>query len=341
MHRLAPAALSCCLVLTAIATPEAAAAAGSTLVDCRQGASLQAAIDAAAPGDSLIVTGTCIGNFVITKDLTLAGQGSDAALRGVDRVVLQISETNPTVAISGLAISGGIYGVLMFGTLTMRDVTVSNTNAAGVRVAGGSLAAYDSAIRDNRLNGLEIDAGQRANLVHSVVSGNGEIGLLNRGSTIVSRSRFSDNRSANITNGNGQRSDVPQAHLVLSHSTVTRAPKGIYNDIGSTMLLSHVTVTRHDDPSGLEPSNYDGAGILNVGSLTVEHSRVTRNEARHDGGGIYNAQLGEATGVVSLRDTVVNENTAGHSGGGIHNAGTVTRHGGKLKRNTPNGCTGC
>src|SRR5438128_1742211 len=34
---------------------------------------LQAAIQAAAPGDTLSVHGTCVGHFVIAKDLTLVG----------------------------------------------------------------------------------------------------------------------------------------------------------------------------------------------------------------------------------------------------------------------------
>ena len=48
---------------------------GPTAVDCTTDPSaLQPAINAAAAGQTLDITGTCIGTFTVSKDLTLEGQ---------------------------------------------------------------------------------------------------------------------------------------------------------------------------------------------------------------------------------------------------------------------------
>jgi nitrous oxidase accessory protein NosD len=65
-------------VLTAMPVQAGSAAGGPPCLVSTEGSgpparSLQAAIDAAAAGDTLIVKGTCIGTAMITKDLTLRG----------------------------------------------------------------------------------------------------------------------------------------------------------------------------------------------------------------------------------------------------------------------------
>src|SRR5438093_682002 len=57
------------------------AAAAPILVDCGSGGDLAAALAAAPPGATIVVQGTCVGNFTLAKDVTLRGQ-SGATLDG-------------------------------------------------------------------------------------------------------------------------------------------------------------------------------------------------------------------------------------------------------------------
>ncbi|MHC5614945.1 MAG: autotransporter outer membrane beta-barrel domain-containing protein [Nostoc sp.] len=61
----------------------------------------------------------------------------------------------------------------------------------------------------------------------------------------------------------------------------------------------------------------EGGGILNTGSLTVNHSTIIDNRAAY-GGSIYN------TGSLTVNHSTVTDNRAGNSGGGIYNTGSLT-----------------
>jgi nitrous oxidase accessory protein NosD len=80
MRRTFGVLVGCCLLLSLLAAPAAAARTAGTLVDCRAGADLQAAITAATPGDTLLVRGTCTGNFIAYKDLVFEGVGPDPTI---------------------------------------------------------------------------------------------------------------------------------------------------------------------------------------------------------------------------------------------------------------------
>ncbi len=111
------------LVLSVVAAP--VAVARTKVVDCGHGASLQAAIDAARPGTTLEVHGTCRGNFVITKDLRLTGRGHRPTLDGGGSgTVVTVppgpggppaprdpQPTGATVLITGLTIRRGDRGI--------------------------------------------------------------------------------------------------------------------------------------------------------------------------------------------------------------------------------------
>jgi nitrous oxidase accessory protein NosD len=77
--------------------------------------SLQDAIDAAAAGDTLVVMGTCVGNFVINKNLTLQGVSNpgfgvpmlDGSGEGA--VLGLFAPFGPTVAINDLTVTHGTH----------------------------------------------------------------------------------------------------------------------------------------------------------------------------------------------------------------------------------------
>ena len=53
-----------------------ASATPTTVVNCNTGGNLQTAINGAASGSTLLVHGTCTGNFAIGENLTLQGSGT-------------------------------------------------------------------------------------------------------------------------------------------------------------------------------------------------------------------------------------------------------------------------
>ncbi len=75
------------LGVTAAAAPVASAEPGKCVVVNRasnaRSSTLQAAVDAASPGDSLRVAGTCVGTTTITKDLTIEGKKGNGARQAV------------------------------------------------------------------------------------------------------------------------------------------------------------------------------------------------------------------------------------------------------------------
>jgi nitrous oxidase accessory protein NosD len=129
------------------ATGPTGAAVGPCLVeDANTGklyGTFQAAVAAAASGDTLNVHGTCEGDTTIEKNLTVQGQGSGATLNGENRSGSVLTINSATVSISGLTITGGnvregggIYAES--GALTLAHSTVTG-NAA---TYGGGIFTY-------------------------------------------------------------------------------------------------------------------------------------------------------------------------------------------------------
>jgi nitrous oxidase accessory protein NosD len=72
-------------------------------VNCNTGGNLQTAINAAAPGSTIAVHGTCTGNFTISENLTLQGSGTLSGT-GSNGPVLTIN--SGTVSVNNLTFAG-------------------------------------------------------------------------------------------------------------------------------------------------------------------------------------------------------------------------------------------
>jgi hypothetical protein len=102
--------------------------------------------------------------------------------------------------------------------------------------------------------------------------------------------------------------------------------RGVYN--AGTLTLSDVVIKDFVFPnsrSTQQPSSRDnGAGILNVGTLTVVNSTISGNTTDTEfdrptrGGGIYNS------GTLNVIGSNISRNFANAQGGGIYNSGTAT-----------------
>jgi hypothetical protein len=234
--------------------------------------SLQAAINAAASGDTLIIKGTCVGSSEIgglsgsstDKDLTLQGvsnkQFGVATLDGQGSgpvLVVAAYGSAATAALNDLTIRNGTGGIFLQGHVTLTRSTVSGNEGPGIDGFESSIALTDSTVSGNRT---------------------GITGY--RTSVSVNRSRISDNQGAGIDGGtNG---------LFVSDSTVSgNSGAGIVAGGGwHSPGGAHIT--------GSTVSGNSGSGVEVVGDnflggdsyLSIEGSWVSGNTTSGSGGGI-------------------------------------------------------
>ncbi|HEY6746424.1 MAG TPA: hypothetical protein VI357_12000 [Mycobacteriales bacterium] len=217
------------------------AAASAPACSVRNGSaafgSLQAAIAAAPAGSRLVIAGTCVGPFVIDKDLTLAGRDYGAhrpVLTGAHVSRVMIIEPVATVAISDVIIrdgnstgpSGG-GGLQNVGTVNLTRVLVTNNRTVG---AGG--------------------------------------GILNLGDMVLVRSLVSKNVSGSDGGGIYNAGDLTTWRTDLVANMAPGVGGGMFAEGIATMHGGRVTRNVAGDTGG---------GILTVNILTLDGTRVFGN----------------------------------------------------------------
>ncbi len=161
-------------------------------VDCsltiRPGESLQAAIDAAAPGDVIcLARGTWTENILIDKPLTLVGRGAGRTF--IDAVEF----SRPVVTIS----DWGLEPI----EVTLKGLTVSGLGGvSGVSIGGSAQAEIKNCVVSGRWWGLEVADSARLALSHSTVSENTQRGVVLSGSAraTISHSSISGNTGLGV-----------------------------------------------------------------------------------------------------------------------------------------------
>jgi hypothetical protein len=177
--------------------PSPAAHAATVFVNCAS-QSLQAKIDAVPPGTVILVKGTCAGDFVAPKNLTLKGNPTailDGAGAGTTLTVTgtRVIHLRSLIVKGGLAENGGGISMEDGGVLTLDNVTVRNNVAHGDTngfSVGGGIYANDAtiAIRDS-----EVVANRAAGTKDSVAAGHGGGLYLQEGTLTVADSVFQGN----------------------------------------------------------------------------------------------------------------------------------------------------
>jgi Periplasmic copper-binding protein (NosD)/Right handed beta helix region len=135
--------LICGLPLMLLALPGRGVAATLT-VNCDAGGKVQAAVDAAHPGDTIQISGACYENVRFNDEvsrITLDGNGL-ATIHGVSSTVNTITIRGRGITITGFTITGGRngVGVLMGGSATIQGNTIQETAENGINVAQHSYA---------------------------------------------------------------------------------------------------------------------------------------------------------------------------------------------------------
>ncbi len=283
----------------------AAILAVTNLGDSGEPGQLRTLIDAAAPGDTIVIPAGIIelteragGGLRIAADLTLQGAGAgvtyiDASAAPGDTVV---EIAGATVHISGMTIlQGGTglgpgsrgSGITNSGTLVLTDVTLRGS----IECCGGG--------------GIVNGPGAFASLTGATVSGNRGFetgGIQNSGIMTLTNVSVSGNDG-----GGGIRND---GTLTVTSSTIS----GNFGETGGGLFNTGTATVTNSTISGNQ--SRDGGGIGNQGTLTVINSTLSGNLGGIDGGGLFNA--GSAT--------IINSTLSGNSspdGGGIKNRGTL------------------
>jgi predicted outer membrane repeat protein len=270
-------------------------AAVATAVDCST-TNLQAAIDNAAPGATLAITGTCAGNYTIDKNLTMLGQGG-AALDGQNGGTTLTISSGATVQGAGLTFTDGSApgtgnggGINNSGTLTLVDSTVDNNSAGSY---GGGI-----------YNGATLT------LKNTTVSGNSSMvfggGIYNNGAMTLQDSSVSNNST--VYGGGGILSGFGFDPVMLQNSTISGntvtagSGGGVFNILDSATLL--------DTKVSGNTASLEGGGITNnAGTTTLVDSAVTDNTAATGQDGYYGGGINDFSGTVPMRDSTVSGNT--------------------------------
>ncbi len=296
---------------------------------------LQAAVDAAAAGATLRVSGTCYGPTTINKDLSIVGRSNN----GSRPATLNGNRAGSVITNEGA-------------TLALRDLTITNGDTEAARTELGG-AVNPHAEKGGGINNEE----GVLTLTNTVVTGNTESwaghgfsgetagggGIYNEsGSVTLIRSIVSAN-----SGGPGGGIDNVDGTVRLHRTTVSEneattrdggmvddeAGAGIYSFNGSLTLTNHSTVSDNHLARGC------GAGICSTGTnVRLADSMVVGNTLETgSGAGIY------SSGVLTVDKAVIAGNTIAYSetfsdseGGGIYNEGTLVIRSSSVSDNAAN-----
>ena len=253
---------------------------------CRQGCSfstIQAAVDAANPGDTInIAEGTYKEEVHIYKSLTIRGAGAGKTIvDGNQDGTVFIIDPGIDVTLSGMAIQNGLAslsgggGIFNRGRLTISDVTITG-NSAGA--SGGGAGIYNA-------GPLTMNSGTvSGNSITTETFGYG-IGVYNSGTFTMNGGTISEN-SASGTNQHGG---------------------GVYN-VG-TFFMNGGTISGNS----ITGTNCYGGGVFNYGdgTFTMNGGIISGNYADY-GGGIANSGSLFIGGTSQIKD---NQATTSYGGG--------------------------
>lgn len=208
---------------------------------------------------------------------------------------------------------GGGTGISNAGTLEIRRTTFAlNTNSdggGGAIANSGTLTIDDSTFSGNRgdFEGGALVNGGRLTVRRSTFSENFSIhggAIANHGTLVVRNSTF----SGHIAALGGAIAGI-EGSLAVSHSVFSGNDAGSGGGLrtypGSNAWVTHSTF---ESNTAARTATAEGAGIANLGTLTLQHSRLSAN-AGALGGGIFNG------GTLAIEHSIITSNTASLGGG--------------------------
>ena len=253
-------------------------------VDCTAGETIQSKVDAAQPGDTIMISGTCNEAVVVNKDgITLDGGGS-AVVDAMDFDAPTISINGyQNVTIKGLTVQNGLSGVRLAESAVawLEDVTAIGNRFKSGYESGNGIVAYTSSTV--LLTGAVV---ANDNAAHGIAAGSAStVGVL--GNYVVEGNRLP---IVSVTaSGNGGRGIEIQGNSVLvafsayaEYATVhakNNGGAGIVVSLGASVsLYSGTTVeATGNGGGGLELSESASAGFYGWGAVSRGVTGVFNN----------------------------------------------------------------
>ena len=268
-------------------------AGAALLLALGQGAAVAATINVTTSNPNIAADGFCsLIEAIVNANNDAATHADCAAGNGADTIVLPAS-ANLTLS----AVDNTTFGPTGLPVITSRITIEGNgaTIARQVHAPGFSLMVVtgsgDLTLHHLTLSRSYFYAGLRnygtASINDSVISGNGESGVFNRGSLTIENSSISANTASFYYYGGG----------------------GVTN--AGTLTIENSTISGND-------SRY-GGGVVNYETLTIVNSTISGNTGFFSGGGVTNWRT------LTIGNSTISGNTSFQSsGGGVRNYGSVT-----------------
>jgi hypothetical protein len=263
--------------------------------------------------------------ITVSTDATIMGAGAEQTMIAEVNVDVGVSATIHGVTITGHFTGGPITAPMLRneGNLTLKQsvVTASERFAPGIfNASTGIMTLQNVMVTRNSRGGGIVNAGDmtvRSSTVTQNFTEVGGGGIVNSGSMTLQGSVVSDN-TARFDGGGIANSGT----MTVRDSTVSDNVAAIFEgggiDNAGVLTLASSTV------AGNETLVDDGGGIANEGTLTLRDTTVRGNratfQANQRGGGIYNADTGDA----ELRSSTVVDNLASIGPGIFNDGGTLT-----------------
>ena len=281
-------------------------------------ATIQAAVDAAGSGDTIIVrpdtynNGPWAGPIYISKSIDLRSEKGSAQTT-IDAYRLDCAVFFDQVTeggIYGFTITNGLYdsggGIHVSGgnpVIADNIITgneAANGNGGGISCAGGSTATIDgNTISNNSVTGS------------SVSYGGGGIYCTSNSTPVITNNTISSNWS--VKDGGGvycrENSNPQFSTNTISENEAQANGGGIYSYKSNASFVDN-TITLN------VATNDNGGGIFcyGKGSEEFENNIITQNSADEDGGGFY---LDRSDKNTTITGNTIKLNTVKNDGGGI------------------------
>lgn len=314
-------------------------------VRCDRGHDLQAAIDGAGTGAHLKLRGTCVGDFVITRDLRLKGLHG-ATLKGDEEGTILVIAAGADVTITDVIITGGVPDIL---NLPPERATGGIYNEGSLRLDGSTTVSnnteYSCGPNPPDRSPCHPDFPWKYAMDRTAVINAGKLmlrdrasirenyrGLKNYGTAVLEdRSSIEENSAYSYSVG-----VMNEGELILRDRATIRGNESRSTIVGVAGGVSNIgTMSMYDRSSVVaNVAGQSGGGIANGGTLSLhDRATISRNVSDYVGGGVSNS------GVIVLNGRyAIESNSAEDGGGGIFNRGTIVGSLDGVTNNTPDQC---
>jgi hypothetical protein len=282
-----------CATATALAQPAAEEPEASRVRHVpREHATIQAAIDAAEDGDTVLVSpgvyreGLRMGgktihlasHFVTTgdarriEDTVLDGQlGDGATASRRDQVILIERSVGPASRIVGFTIRGGDDGISCYGSLAITNNRFIN-NVDAIDYEGGGGLCRDNLFEENEDDAVDFDLATAAEVSYNIIRNNKDDGI---------EIRLHDHRGDNldiIICNNLIRGNGEDGIQIIGYPRLSNRRIHIERNVIAHNAMAGIGCM----PNGITKENYEGAAIAEP--ILVVNNTIVENEIGICGG---------------------------------------------------------